>query len=100
MRISADRCDITRRALGLPRRESWHGAKTGTRRAYIPSEEEIKARCEEFQRGWSEEERARRRVGWTPNPAPVEAKVLPDSVFECREQGPSGFLEGLIDTSG
>ena len=81
LKISSDRCDVTRRQLGLPRRESWHGAKTGHRKAYLPSQEEIRQKCLEFQAGWSEEERARRRVGWNPNPSPVEIRVIPESVL-------------------
>jgi hypothetical protein len=100
LRISADRCDVTRRELGLPRRESWHGSKTGRRKAYIPSEAEIRQKCLEFQAGWTEEERARRRVGWNPNPPPVEAKIIPESLFDVGRDDCSTFLEDLTDSSG
>jgi hypothetical protein len=81
LKISADRCDVTRRQLGLPRRESWHGAKSGHRKAYLPTQEEIRQKCLEFQAGWTDEERARRCVGWNPNQPPVETPVLPESIF-------------------
>ena len=99
LRISADRCDVTRRQLGLPRRESWHGSKSGHRTAYLPSEEEIREKCLAFQAGWSEEEKARRRVGFVPHPPPFEVKVMPESMFSVRpdDSGPSQtFLEDLI----
>ena len=96
LKISADRCDITRRELKLPRRESWHGAKTGHRKAYIPSEAEIKQKCLEFQAGWSEEERARRRVGWKPEPDPVVIRSFPDAIFEV-DRDVTTFLEDLTD---
>jgi hypothetical protein len=99
LRITADRCDATRRSLKLPPRESWHGSKSGKRVAYLPSEEEIRQKCLEFQAGWSEEERARRRVGWKPEPDPVETRVYPDVIFEVQGDA-TGFLEGLIDSSG
>jgi hypothetical protein len=98
LRISADRADVTRRELKLPRRESWHGSKTGHRKAYLPSESEIRQKCLEFQAGWSEEERNRRRVGWRP-PDPVEARVFPDAIFEVQADV-TGFLEDLADSSG
>jgi|688.fasta_scaffold00210_106 hypothetical protein len=108
LKISADRCDATRRQLGLPRRESWHGSKAGHRKAYIPSEAEIRQKCLEFQAGWSEEERARRRVGWSPDPKPVEIRVIPESIVRANyshlaeENTPGGYLEELTDrgTSG
>lgn len=81
LKISADRCDVTRRQLGLPRRESWHGAKSGKRKAYLPSEEEIRQKCLEIQAGWSDEERAKRCVGWKPEDDQVEARVIPDSLL-------------------
>lgn len=79
LKISADRCDVTRRTLGLPRRESWHGAKAGHRKAYMPSETEIKEKCLEFQANWSEEERSRRVVGGDTSIRPVEIRTIPDS---------------------
>lgn len=96
LRITADRCDITRRKLGLPRRESWHGSKSGHRRAFLPSEQEIRRKCLEFQAGWSEEERARRRVGWKPDPDPVVAYSFPDAIFEV-DGDVTTFLEDLTD---
>lgn len=104
LKISADRCDTTRKQLGLPRRESWHGSKTGHRKAYLPSPEEIRQKCLEFQAGWSEEERERRRVGGPTKQPPYEVPVVPESLFCVRpgddESGPMTYLEGLIDTSG
>lgn len=96
LKISADRCDATRRSLGLPRRESWHGSKSGHRKAYMPTEEEIKQKCKEFQATWSDEERARRLVGHKPVADPVEAGVYPDAVFEVRADV-TGFLEDIAD---
>lgn len=98
LKITADRCDATRRGLGLPPRESWHNSKAGRRRAYIPGPEEIRQKCLTFQAGWSEEERAKRRVGWRP-PDPVEVRSFPDAVFDPGADATS-FLEGLIDSSG
>jgi len=98
LKISADRADITRRELKLPRRESWHGSKAGHRKAYLPSESEIRQKCLEFQAGWSDEERAKRRVGWKP-PDPVSAKVFPDAIFEVQADV-AGFLEDIVDSSG
>ena len=104
LRISADRCDTTRKQLGLARRESWHGSKTGHRKAYLPSEDEIRQKCLEFQAGWTDEERERRRVGGVVKHVPYEAPVVPESLFCVRpsddESGPTTFLEGLVDTSG
>jgi hypothetical protein len=103
LKISADRCDTTRKQLGLARRESWHGSKTGHRKAYLPSESEIRQKCLEFQAGWTDEERERRRVGGVVKFVPYEAPVVPESLFrfsEDDESGPQTFLEGLIDTSG
>jgi hypothetical protein len=83
--IGADRCDVTRRKLGLPSRKSWHG---GTRKAYLPTPEEIRAKCLEFQAGWSDEERAKRRV---PPEVQVEAPVYSDDIFlEAELQGDGG----------
>jgi hypothetical protein len=103
LKISADRCDTTRKQLGLPRRESWHGSKTGHRKAYLPSESEIREKCLEFQAAWTDEERERRRVGGPVKHVPYEVPVVPESLFrfsEDDESGPQTFLEGLIDTSG
>ena len=103
LKISADRCDTTRKQLGLPRRESWHGSKTGHRKAYLPSPEEIRQKCLEFQAGWTDEERERRRVGGSVKPTPYETPVVPESIFRFADEdeaGPKTFLEGLIDTSG
>jgi len=102
LKISADRADSTRRQLGLPRRESWHGSKTGHRKAYIPTTTEIKEACLRFQAGWTDEERARRLVGRATEP-PVEAKIIPESFFTFeRQDDTAGFLEDLTDgmTSG
>ena len=101
LKISADRCDVTRRQLNLPRRESWHGSKTGHRKAYLPSEAEILRKCLEFQAGWSEDERARRRVGWSPIPPPVEVRIIPESLLYYHSRA-EPTVEELIDrdTSG
>lgn len=80
LKISADRCDVTRRQLKLPRRESWHGAKAGKRKAYLPSPAEIRQKCLEIQAGWSEEERAKRLVGFSQEF--VEAMVISDTFFD------------------
>jgi hypothetical protein len=69
----------------------------------LPSEDEIKQKCLEFQAGWTDEERERRRVGGVVKFVPYEAPVVPESLFrfsEDDESGPQTFLEGLIDTSG
>ena len=103
LRISADRCDATRKSLGLPRRESWHNSKTGHRKAYLPSREEIRQKCLKFQSTWTEEERARRRVGWDPNPKPVEVAVIPEAVLRANysylseENLSNRFIEDLTD---
>jgi hypothetical protein len=87
LKISADRCDTTRRKLGLPRRESWHGSKAGHRKAYLPTPEEIAEKCLEFQAGWSEEERARRYVGKGSGPTPpVEIKIVSATFFMSQEE--------------
>lgn len=103
LKISADRCDTTRKQLGLARRESWHGSKTGHRKAYLPGPEEIRQKCLEFQAGWTDEERERRRVGGSFKPSPYEVGVVPESLFRFSddEESPTKtYLEGLIDTSG
>lgn len=104
LKISADKCDVTRRQLGLPPRECWHGSKAGRRRAYLPTIEEIKQKCLEFQAGWSEEERARRRVGWNPDPRPVEIRIIPERAIThgYDDDGQGGLVEDLTDmgTSG
>ncbi len=103
LKISADRCDTTRKSLGLPRRESWHGSKTGHRRAYLPTPREIRRMCLEFQAGWSDEEREKRRVGGKVKQDPYEVQVLPESLFAFSEDEESplkGFLESLMDSSG
>jgi hypothetical protein len=102
LRISADKADSTRRQLGLPRRESWHGSKAGLRKAYLPTTTEIREACLRFQDGWSDDERARRLVGRAVTP-PVEAKIVPERLFSFeRENDATGFLEDLADreTSG
>lgn len=81
LKISADRCDVARRSLGLPRRESWHGSKAGHRKAYLPSPEEIRQKCLEFQSQWSDEERAKRVVGGDRSSDPVEIRVIPASAI-------------------
>lgn len=94
LKISADRCDVTRRTLGLPRRESWHGSKAGHRKAYIPSEAEIRQKCLEFQAGWSDEERSKRVVGGDTSIRAVEIRVIPDSLL-----GDGGVWGGSGDDS-
>lgn len=102
LKISADRCDVTRRTLGLPRRESWHNSKAGHRKAYLPSQEEIRQKCLEFQATWSDEERARRLVGGSETPKPVEIMVIPESALRSDYGGDDSFsIEDLADgTSG
>lgn len=102
LRITADLCDATRRQLKLPPRESWHNSKAGARRAYMPSPEEIRRKCEEIKAGWSEEERARRYVGKRSG-GPVEIKVIRDAGYSVRinSQDEGGLsVEDLADTSG
>jgi hypothetical protein len=101
LKISADRCDVTRRTLNLPRRESWHNSKSGHRKAYLPTPEEIRQKCLEFQAGWSDEERAKRLVGWSDTPQPVEIRVISESSLRFDGGGDDNFsLEDLADTSG
>jgi hypothetical protein len=92
MQITADRCDNTRRTLGLPKRGSWHGAKNGKRPAYLPSPEEILRKCKEFQEGWTEEEREARVVG--PRHGHAEIRVIPESCLDPRH------VENDIDEDG
>lgn len=106
LKISADRCDATRRSLGLPSRESWHNSKTGHRRAYLPTPQEIRQKCLEFQAGWSDEERSRRVVGGDRSIAPVEIRVIPAAAFGEGSRAAGGdeglTVEDLTDmrTSG
>ena len=108
LKISADKCDAVRKSLKLPRRESWHNSKSGHRRGYMPSEAEIRQKCLEFQAGWSDEERARRRVGWSPEPKRVEIMVIPESAlgpnmaWASEPTDSSSQIEDLLDrgTSG
>lgn len=101
LKISADNRDAIRRALGLPRRESWHRSEGGRRPTYLPSPDEIRRRCLEFQASWSDEERARRVVGGSQLPQPVEIKVIPESTFSQSCNGSSEIsFEDFIDTSG
>lgn len=102
LKISADKCDCTRRRLGLPRRQSWHNSKTGHRKAYLPSEEEIRQKCLEFQAGWSDEERAKRWVGPNPAAMPVEIQVISERSLYSSDSGSGGgmSLEDLADSSG
>lgn len=88
--------------MGLPRRESWHGAKAGKRTAYMPSQAEIRQKCLEFQAGWSEEERARRRVGYSPEPKFVEIQVVSARtvIRGFADEQLETTAEDLIDTSG
>lgn len=104
LKISADKCDVTRRSLGLPRRESWHGSKTGHRKAYLPSPDEIRQKCLEFQAGWSDEERAKRLVGGDPSSKPVEIRVIPESIIGDGMRASGGddgiTIEDLTDMGG
>lgn len=102
LKISADKCDVTRKALKLPRRESWHNSKTGKRTAYMPSPSEIRQKCLEFQAGWSDEERARRRVGGVSSQQ-VEIQIVPESIFRLTmSDDATGYIENLAsrETSG
>jgi hypothetical protein len=96
LRITADRCDVTRRKLGLPRRESWHGSKSGHRKAYLPSPEEIRAKCLIFQSGWSDEERARRKVGGPERPE-AEVRVYPESLFSSAGLSEDQIMESQVE---
>lgn len=105
LRISADRCDVTRKRLGLPKRESWHGSKAGKRVAYLPSEDEIRQKCLEFQAGWSDEERAERLVGYTPSRA--EMRIVSEDSLQSimraeQDDSKPASIEDLADggTSG
>lgn len=105
LKISADRCDVLRKKLKLKPRESWHGAKTGIRKAYIPSEEEIRQKCLEFQAGWSDEERERRLVGYDPERYAVDIRVISESSIRASYSSlkeESSPVENLADrnTSG
>jgi hypothetical protein len=64
----------------------------------LPTPEEIRAKCLDFQASWSDEERARRLVGGTLSPPPVEIRIISESVFQGDGDGMS--IEDLIDTSG
>lgn len=102
LKISADKCDVTRKSLKLPRRESWHNSKTGKRTAYTPSPEEIRQKCLEFQAGWSDEERAKRWVGGVASQR-VEVQVVPASFFRLDVSDETvGYIENLAsgETSG
>lgn len=108
LKISADKCDVTRRALKLPKRESWHNSKSGHRKAYIPSEDEIKEKCAQFQAGWTDEERALRFVGGPVKDVHVEVRVISESVLRSgikwlgEDSGGQSTVEDLADrgTSG
>lgn len=104
LKISADRCDVTRRSLGLPRRESWHNSKTGHRKAYLPSPAEIRQKCLEFQAGWSDEERSKRIVGGDRSLDPVEIRVIPASAIGDGLRAGGGddglTVEDLTDMGG
>ena len=103
LKISADLCDTTRKLLKLPRRECWHGSKSGHRKAFVPTEAEIRAQCLKFQAEWTPEERARRRVGYTSKPVPKTVQVVPESLFAFTGEDESiakTFLEDLADSSG
>lgn len=100
--ISADRCDHTRKKLGLPPRKSWHNASRTRRVAYIPTEEEIRAKCLMFQSQWTDEERERRRVGGG-GPDAVEIRIVSSGFVGHSLRGGGGdemTIEDLADTSG
>lgn len=103
LKISVDHCDNTRKRLKLPARQSWHGSKTGHRKAYMPTEDEIRQKCLEFQAGWSDEERARRLVGYDPEKSAVDIRVISESVlrsnYTATIRDEPSFLE-YFDTSG
>jgi hypothetical protein len=93
LQITTDHCDSLRKQLGLKKRSSWHGSKTGKRSAYIPTPEEIAGKCLEFQSRWTDEERARRRVGGSYTPA--DTPVVPDDLFGGLTSGGFHFLDSL-----
>jgi len=104
LRLTADQCDSTRRKLGLPRRASWHNARPGKRKPYLPSPEEILRKCAEFQSRWTPEERAARRVG---GGSPATTRVIPEAMLRATyneavsESSNENLIEDLIrDTSG
>jgi hypothetical protein len=97
--ITADQCDVIRRRLKLPKRQSWHNSKSGHRKAYLPSPEEIRQKCLAFQAGWSDEERERRWVGPNPSAMPVEIRVISSSMLGTPER-PGNPVEDLADSSG
>ena len=82
LHISADYADSTRRSLKLPPRKGWTNAKQGGRAIYLPSLEEIAEKCEGFRAGWSDEERARRRVGPSTSSA---IRVIPEGDISSPE---------------
>lgn len=104
LKISADKCDVTRKSLKLPRRESWHNSKAGKRTAYMPSPAEIRQKCLEFQAGWSDEERAKRLVGGGgASVRHFEVQVVPESIFRLAvSDDAAGYIENLAsrETSG
>jgi hypothetical protein len=69
----------------------------------VPTEEEIRQKCLEFQAGWSDEERARRLVGHDPEKAAVDIRVISESVlrsnYTATVRDEPVFLEDF-DTSG
>jgi hypothetical protein len=104
LKITADRCDLTRRELGLPKRKSWHGAKKGRRATYLPTPDEILTKCKEFQNGWTEEERKSRIVGKKSHPAEIQIiaeRYLEENTDTQGDQPDSISIEDLIkDSSG
>ena len=67
-------CEISRRI-----RRIWQEDHERSQMWGDPGPEQIKAACEEIQRGWSDQERRRREVGRERNWRPV---VVPASVLE------------------
>lgn len=54
-----------------------------SKRVPLPSPEEIRRACARIRRGWTEQQRAERRVGTAPS---WEAPVLPAAVFRIDER--------------
>jgi hypothetical protein len=82
----ARRCGTTISSISRRIRELWQAtAVTGPvlEVAWDPDEQTIREQCDEIQRGWSQQQREKRRVGpkpdWTPAVVPVFEPVRPDN---------------------
>jgi hypothetical protein len=75
-------CGTTTLAISRRLQEIWQACQQKSlmeRPLGDPDEEEIRQRCEEIQRGWSDRERERRFVGrggrWSPVVVPASVRV-------------------------